>query len=79
MPKLTSGGRITIPSKVRSALGVRPGDRINFVEIEEGQFAITAATGSVKELKGMLRSKRSKPVSIKDMNAAIARGASKLR
>jgi antitoxin PrlF len=71
MPKLTSGGR--------SALGVRPGDRIDFVETEEGQLVITAATGSVRELKGMLRSRRSKTVSIKDMNAAIARGASKLR
>ena len=79
MPKLTSVGRVTIPSRVRSALGVRPGDRIDFVETEEGQFVITAATGSVRELKGMLRSRRSKTVSIKDMNAAIARGASKLR
>jgi AbrB family looped-hinge helix DNA binding protein len=70
---------ITIPSKVRSALGVLPGDRIEFIETEKGQFAIVAATRSVKELKGILRSKRSKPVSIKEMNVAIARGAARER
>jgi antitoxin PrlF len=70
---------ITIPSKVRSALGVLPGDRIEFIEKEKGQFAIVAATRSVKELKGILRSKRSKPVSIKEMNVAIARGAARER
>ena len=79
MPKLTSRGRVTIPSRVRSALGGRPGDRIEVIEKERGQFAIIPAMRSVKELKGMLRRRRSKPVSIKDMNGAIARGASKLR
>jgi antitoxin PrlF len=55
MPKLTSRGRITIPVKVRSALGVRPGDQIKFVEIEKGQFVIVSAMQSAKELKGKKR------------------------
>jgi antitoxin PrlF len=76
---VTSKGQITIPAQVRSALGVDSGDRIEFVEVEKGQFAIVAATRSVQELKGLFHGKRSKPVSIEEMNAAIARRASRAR
>ncbi len=73
---MTSKGQITIPIQVRSALGLDAGDRVEFVEVEKGQFAIVAATRSVQELKGLFQGKRSKPVSIEEMNAAIARRAS---
>ena len=72
---VTSKGQITIPVRVREALGVDMGDRIEFVEIEEGKFAIVAATRSIKELKGMFHDKRRKPVTIEEMNAAISRRA----
>ena len=73
---VTSKGQVTIPARVRSRLGVDAGDRIEFVEVEKGQFAIIAATGSVRELKGQFQGKRNKPVSIQEMNAAIAKRAS---
>jgi len=73
---LTSKGQITIPSRVREAMGLGQGDRVEFIEQAKGQFAIVAATSSVRELKGILRRKRGKPVSIEEMNAAIARRAS---
>jgi AbrB family looped-hinge helix DNA binding protein len=76
---VTSKGQITIPAKVRSALGLDAGDRVEFVELEKGQFAIVAATRSVRELKGLFRGRRRKPVSIEEMNAAIARHASRSR
>ena len=57
-------------------MGIDSGDRIEFVEVEKGQFAIIAATRSVQELKGLFRGKRRKPVSIDEMNAAIAKRAS---
>lgn len=60
-------------------MGVDAGDRIEFVEVEEGQFAIVAATRSVQELKGRFKGRRSKLVSIEEMNAAIARRASESR
>lgn len=31
---VSSKGQITIPAQVRASLGLRPGDRIDFVEIE---------------------------------------------
>lgn len=73
---LTSKGQITIPAQVRVALGLDTGDRVEFVEMSQGQFAIMVATKPVQSLKGMIR-KPPAPVSIKAMNAAIAaRGAS---
>lgn len=64
-------GQITIPVQVRATLGLRPGDEIEFVELENGQFAIVAATYSVERLKVMIR-KPKVNVSIDDMNAAFA-------
>jgi AbrB family looped-hinge helix DNA binding protein len=76
---VTSKGQITIPRPVRTALGIDAGDRIEFVETEKGRFAIIAATRSVRELKGLFRGKQSKPVSIEEMNSAIAKRASRSR
>jgi len=69
---ITSKGQITIPVAVRNILGLQPGDRIEFVDTGNGQFHILAATKSVTALKGLIR-KPIKPVSIEDMNTAIAR------
>jgi antitoxin PrlF len=76
---LTSKGRITIPLRVRKVLGLDAGDRVEFVEIDQGKFAIVAATRSVRELEGMFQNKRRKPVSVEEMNAAIARRAAESR
>jgi AbrB family looped-hinge helix DNA binding protein len=75
---VTSKGQITIPVAVRAALGLEAGSRVEFVQTEAGKFAIVAATNSVNALKGMLR-KPSSPVSIDDMNAAIASHGAKAR
>ncbi len=76
---VTSKGQITIPLKVREALGLGPGDRVEFVETGEGEFSIVPATGSVQELKGLFRGRTTKPVSIEEMDRAIAKGASRSR
>jgi len=76
---LASKGQITIPVQVRTELGVDAGDRIEFVRVGKGEFNIVAATRSVRELSGMLYRKGRKPVSIDEMNAAIAKGASRSR
>lgn len=74
---LTSKGQITIPLKVRQRLGLDSGDRVEFVELTPGEFALKAATEDVRSLKGMIRRPAS-PVSIDAMKAAIRRrGASR--
>jgi antitoxin PrlF len=74
---LTSKGQITIPAQVRAELGLDAGDRVEFVKVGKGEFNIVAATRSVKELNGILHRKGRKPVSIEEMDAAIAKGASR--
>jgi AbrB family looped-hinge helix DNA binding protein len=71
---LTSKGQLTLPKDVRAALGVGPGDRVDFVRMEDGNFAVMPATHSVQSLKGLIP-KPGKPVSLDAMDAAIARGA----
>ena len=73
---ITSKGQITIPANVRQALSVGTGARVEFVQVEPGQYLFLAANRSVTELKGMF-GKADRVVSIEDMNSAIAaRGAS---
>jgi antitoxin PrlF len=71
---LTSKGQLTLPKDVRAALGVGPGDRVDFVQMEDGNFAVLAAVHSVKTLKGIIP-KPGKAISMEDMDNAIARGA----
>lgn len=73
---VTSKGQITIPARIRDAMHVSAGDRVEFVEVEPGRYEFIAATRPITALKGMF-GPASKTVSIEDMNAAIAaRGAS---
>jgi AbrB family looped-hinge helix DNA binding protein len=51
--KLTSKGQITIPVEIRKSLGLRSGDRAQFVEADKGKFAMTAANRSIRELEGI--------------------------
>ena len=72
---LTSKGQVTIPLEVRQRLGLDTGDRIEFVLLAGGEYAIKPAIDDVRSLKGLLR-KPAKPVSVEDMNTAIrTRGA----
>jgi antitoxin PrlF len=72
---LTSKRQITIPADVCQRLGVMSGDRVEFVEVADGEFVLKAASDDVRALKGLLK-KPKKPVSIEDMNVAIKhRGA----
>ncbi|MCL4471167.1 MAG: AbrB/MazE/SpoVT family DNA-binding domain-containing protein [Sulfuricella sp.] len=75
---MTSKGQITIPAIVRAALGVKAGDRVEFVQIEPGHFELVAATQSVTALKGLVR-KPASPVTIAEMNEAIAAQGAKAR
>ena len=68
---MSSKGQITIPVKVRLALGLEVGSRVEFLETEAGMYAMIPASRSIKELKGLL-SRPPKKVSIKEMNQAIA-------
>ncbi len=67
---ITSKGQVTIPKDVRTRLGVGTGDRVEFIEIQDGVFQVVAATQDVQALKGIVP-KPKKPVTIEDMNQAV--------
>lgn len=71
---ITSKGQLTLPKAVRDALGIGPGDRVDFVRMADGNFAVMPATLPVKRLKGIIPRANS-PVSLEEMDAAIAAGA----
>jgi AbrB family looped-hinge helix DNA binding protein len=68
---ITSKGQVTLPKEVRDRLGLRAGDRIEFVETERG-FVVVPATQDIRSIKGIVPRPR-KPVSIEEMNRAIRR------
>lgn len=77
--KVTSKGQITIPVRIREVLGVSAGDRIEFVETGRAQVVMIPATRSIRDLDGMFKGRRAKPVSIEEMNDAIAERAGESR
>lgn len=75
---MTTKGQITIPTAVRAALGVKAGDRVEFVQVEPGRFELVPATSPVTALKGLVR-KPASPVTVEGMNKAIAAQGAKAR
>ena len=71
---MTSKGQVTIPKDVRDSMGIGPGDRLDFVRMEDGNYAVIPATTTIKSLKGLI-AKPKKPVTNEEMDEAIARGA----
>jgi antitoxin PrlF len=55
---VTTKGQVTIPVEIRNRLGVRPGDRIRFRELDAG-VVIDRQENSVAAPFGALKAKRS--------------------
>jgi len=70
---LTRTGQLTIPKNILIFLGVKTGDKINFM-IEKNRVVLHNQTLDVRDLKGILKRKTNKIVSIEEMNAAIISG-----
>jgi len=70
---VTSKGQITIPIEVRKKLGLRPGDRVDFIEGENGVFILNPKKRSIMDLHGAIKWE-GKPVTIEEMNETIAKG-----
>ncbi len=68
---MTSKGQITIPAKIRAALGLNTGERVVFTQLDDGTTVMRAKTRSISELQGLLKpaaGKRRKPVATDDLN-----------
>lgn len=77
LAKVTSKGQVTIPLEVRRKLALETGSRIDFVLTAEGKYAIEPVTRSVSSLEGVFHQAGLEPVSLDDMQDAIAAEAGK--
>jgi len=74
LSKVTSKGQVTIPKPIRDALGLEPGDRVDFRLSSEGEVVMEAATIDLMSLYATLQPS-DKSLTLEDMDDAIAEGA----
>jgi AbrB family looped-hinge helix DNA binding protein len=72
---LTSKGQLTLPKSVRESCDLRTGDRLDCIARADGSIEIIPLKQPAAKLRGILP-KPAKPVTVEEMNEAIARGAS---
>lgn len=75
---VTSKGQITLPKELREELreelGLEAGSAVAFIRESEGVWRIAPSAGSVCGLIGILHDPNRSPMSIEEMNEAIADG-----
>lgn len=67
---VTSKGQTTIPKEVREHLGLKAGSKVKYFVDLDGRISMLAVR-PVSDLRGILKSKRKKPVSLKEMDEGI--------
>ncbi|MBK8452553.1 MAG: AbrB/MazE/SpoVT family DNA-binding domain-containing protein [Thiofilum sp.] len=70
---VTQKGQVTIPKSVRDNLNLMTGDKVEFVLTERGEVVLKPFTRKAAEVAGLLsKYKKPHPVSIEEMNEAVA-------
>jgi antitoxin PrlF len=67
---VTGKGQTTIPGKIRKALRIKPGDRLEYVV--HGDHATIRVHPGTRSLKGVLASKKGKGMSFAEIREATA-------
>ena len=70
---ITTKGQATIPKAIRDHLRIKPGDRVKFFVHPDGSVVLLPKR-SASVLRGIVKS-RQRPVTIEEMNEAVAAGA----
>ncbi len=70
---LTIKGQATIPKAIRDHLGLKPGDRVKFFVHPDGSVVLLPKRPAAA-LRGIVKSRRRRPVTIEAMNWAAADG-----
>ena len=71
---LTSKGQATIPKGIRDHLNLKPGDRVKFFIHPNGSVVLLPEL-PVTALRGMLKTRLGRAVSIQEMRGAVLAGA----
>ena len=70
---VTSKGQTTIPEKIRKALGIKPGDKLEY--LVDGDHATIRVHLGTRSLKGVVSSKKGKDMSFAEIREAAAKAA----
>ena len=71
---VTSKGQVTIPKEARDHLGLKPGDCVKFF-IQPDGHVVMLPTIPASALRGIVPKRKGSPVSLEEMDEAIAAGA----
>jgi len=71
---ITIKGQATIPRAIREHLGLKPGDRVKFFVHPDGSVVLLPKV-SAAALRGIVKSRRRRPVTVEEMTQAAAEGA----
>jgi antitoxin PrlF len=73
---VTSKGQVTIPKEVRDEARIRPGYRLDFQVQKDGNILVTPKRRDLLSLIGIAHVKRKKPVTVEEMDRAMAKAIS---
>ncbi len=72
---LTPKGQTTIPKEIRDQLALKAGDKLHFCLLPDGTISIRVKKGTIFDIAGLVKSKRTEPVSLDEMDNAIQQAA----
>ena len=72
---ITSKGQATIPKAIREHLRLKPGDRVKFFVHPDGSVVLLPRLPA-SALRGIIKSRRARPVTLAEMDEAVREGAS---
>ena len=73
---VTAKGQVTLRQTVLDHLGVKPGDKVGVSLLPDGRVELVSVSAGhdLREVRGMLRRRRQRPVSLREMQEAIEAG-----
>jgi antitoxin PrlF len=75
---ITVKGQATIPKAIREHLRLKPGDRVKFFVHPDGSVVLLPKLRA-SALRGIIKSRRRRPVTIAEMKEAAAEGSAGAR
>ena len=74
---ITSKGQITIPIEIRRRLGLRSGDRLEFLFGSHGEVIVRPKRVRLESLFGILQKPGQRALTVREMDEAVRKSAAK--
>ena len=74
---ITSKGQITIPIEIRRRLGLRSGDRLEFLFGSDGEVIVRPKRVRLESLFGILQEPGQRALTVREMDEAVRKSAGK--